>query len=328
MNKKPFTLRACESLWDLWCIASVVGIWPRFIEPRWLTTKHISIPLAHLPKDLQGLRILQFSDLHLGPQTSPSYLKRLLNRIHSLRTDLCVFTGDFLCYSQVYQPEFLTRFLSSIQCPYGCYAIPGNHDYAAYTSVREDGTYGPVDMLDPPHIFKGIARLARGISAAIPCPNGQESPPPLHQELCELLGRTPFRLLNNETISVTIGQSQLNLCGLGDLWSGHFSPEKAFANYQVGTPGIILSHNPDTIPHLTSFPGDLILCGHTHGAQVNIPWLRHRILEMKHPHLYRGLFKLDDKWAYVNRGVGSTVSFRWFSRPELTLITLEASSGN
>src|ERR1700722_3581136 len=97
-SKKNFYIS--DLLWDCWCIASVIGIWPRFIEPNLIATTKLNIKIENLPKSLEGFKILQFSDIHLHPGMADCFLKKLKDKIQGLAPDIIVFTGDFLCYSQ------------------------------------------------------------------------------------------------------------------------------------------------------------------------------------------------------------------------------------
>ena len=54
-------------LWDVACAVSIVGIWPRFIEPNLLRVTRLTLPIRNLPSTLLGLRVVHFSDLHFGP---------------------------------------------------------------------------------------------------------------------------------------------------------------------------------------------------------------------------------------------------------------------
>ena len=104
---------------------------------------------------------------------------------------------------------------------------------------------------------------------------------------------------------------------------GQCRPEKGFEGYQANYPGIILVHNPDGIKTLQDRPGELILSGHTHGGQVYLPWMWKRFTRLENPAVRRGLYHLDGKWIYVNRGIGSVMKFRWFAVPELLSVTLQ-----
>src|ERR1700722_3315000 len=103
--------------------------------------------------------------------------------------------------------------------------------------------------------------------------------------------------------------------------AGRFKPDLAFKDYNPAYTGIVLAHNPDCGPELKNYPGDVILSGHTHGGQINLPWLWKRFTLMKNMQYKRGLWKIGNKFMYVNRGIGSVMKFRWFAIPEILLLT-------
>ncbi|CCB90765.1 uncharacterized metallophosphoesterase CT_461 [Waddlia chondrophila 2032/99] len=310
-----------DRIWDLWCIGSVLGIWPRFIEPRLLKTTKLTLPIPNLSPALSGTKIVQFSDLHLSRKVPQNFLDKLVERINLLHPDILVFTGDFLCSCKMEDKERLVATLNRLKAVYGCFAIMGNHDYDQPVSINHEGVYD-VDELRISMIKQGFKRL---FSPQYPV--GKVSKPvkqiPINPELLQTLEKTPFKVLNNHTEVLSINGKDLNVTGLGEYMLGRCLPEKAFSNYQVEAPGIVLSHNPDSIPLLEAFPGDLILSGHTHGAQVNLPWIWNHFTLMEQPQYKRGLFSLGKKWLYVNRGTGSVMPFRLFSTPEITEFTLK-----
>ncbi|MFQ5729018.1 MAG: UDP-2,3-diacylglucosamine diphosphatase LpxG [Waddliaceae bacterium] len=310
-----------DCLWDLWCIVSVIGIWPRFIEPNLISTTKLSLPIPNLPSELKNFRILQFSDLHLHQGVPDFFLKKLIKKVRKLNPDLIVFTGDFLCFSTSPDEARLKNLLHSFNAPYGCYAILGNHDYQQSVSIDEQGNYDIVKK-DSSLIGKGFKRLFTPINLSkytTPEARVLES----HHELIRLLEETPFQLLDNKTKTIPVKGTALNLCGVGEHMLSRCRPEEAFQGYDKNYPGIILAHNPDCITSLHSYPGDVILCGHTHGGQVNLPWLWKKLIALENREFKRGLLRDGEKWIYVNRGIGSIIPFRWFSVPELLFLTLE-----
>ncbi len=314
MNKK------LDRLWDLFCIASIVGIWPRYIEPTLLNTTRLDVALPNLPQSLKDLRILQFSDLHLHDDVPDSFLAKLTKKIKEASPDIIVFTGDFLCYSHLSNPTKLKTFLNGLQAPLGCYCIFGNHDHAESVTINDEGDYDVLESTTP-NILRALQRVfttppkrrnitdrARAIQS--------------HGGLMDCLKETHFQILENVTKVIPIGDSKLNFCGLGEYTLGRCLPKQAFKDYDERYPGIILAHNPDSIPLLYDFPGEVVLSGHTHGAQVNLPWLWKRFVLLENIKYKRGIIKENGKWIYVNRGVGSTLPFRFFSVPEILLLTL------
>lgn len=321
MKKKK---SASEWLWDAWCICSIVGIWPRFIEPNLLATRQLSLPIQNLPPALQGLKILQISDLHLNKGTTDYFLKKILNTINQTTPDLIVFTGDFLCYGRFPDKERLQKFFEAIPlAPLGNFAILGNHDYEKYVLVNEEGNYDTFKKSqEKSTIIRGFERLAKELPVT-----GNHTKEalhvPLNQELISFLEKTNFTLLYNRSITLPVGNSKLNLCGLGEHMVGKCLPKEAFSQYDKNYPGIILVHNPDAIQHLKEYPGDVILCGHTHGGQVNLPWMRDRFIVLEDRRYIKGAYRDNQRHIYVNRGLGGVMNFRWFSRPEILLLELE-----
>ncbi len=320
MFKKNFTDYLVYFLWDLWCVVSIVGIWPRFIEPRLLRTTRKKLAVKDLPPDLEGLRIVQFGDLHLAPHSSKRYLAKIQRRIAALNPDLLLFSGDFLCYSESHDWDLLSQFLAPLSARYGCFASLGNHDYAEYAALRPDGTR-VIRRDNTSPLVAGAKRLVTP-QEEIQYEESHE-PLSLHTKLLDTLTASPFTVLENETTQVEIGKSRINITGLGDIWTGNFDPVKGFTDYDPSAPGVILSHNPDTAAALADHPGELVLSGHTHGAQVNLPWFRKRFLSLQNMNHYRGEHRVGDKTLYVNRGCGAVFFFRWCSIPEITLFELE-----
>lgn len=333
--KTTWRERGLNAAWDAWCIASGIGIWPRYIEPQLLKIRRIDLPIFNLPLKLEGLRILHLSDLHWSGHFSQLLQKKLIRKALSLKPDFIFFTGDFLCRSKLDDPVGLSCLLSSLQAKFGCFAVLGNHDYESFITVNDEGDYDVEDDSSRPDIRKGFDRLFHPVQLT-----GRISlrarETLYHEKLTELLKATPFQLLNNATVRVSCNGSRINICGLEEYMTGRFCPKDAFKGYDDRYPGVVLSHNPDALPQLLDWPGDLILSGHTHGGQVNLPFLWKRCTQIEHPQYKRGLHPLlcgqaesaicagvPVKWAYINCGLSSVLKFRWFALPELTLLTLQ-----
>lgn len=310
--------------WDAFCIASLVGIWPRFIEPRLVMTNVVTLKLKELPPALSGLKILHFSDLHLNAQMSDVFLDKLCRKAALLTPDLVVFTGDFLCHSRLDEVARLRQFLCRFpEGKYGSFAVLGNHDYRQSVSVDDKGEYAVYQPSRSP-LGQGMRRLFRRVRTPIAM-QLQVREVPMHDELVALLAETPFRLLHNQCCTVAVGDSALNICGLGEYLLGRCDPAEAFRAWDNRYPGLVLAHNPDCVPLLDNYPGALILSGHTHGGQVNLPGLASVVTTMEQPQLKRGLVYVGDRWVSISRGVGGLIPFRWFSPPELLCLTLKAS---
>jgi predicted MPP superfamily phosphohydrolase len=97
------------------------------VEPARPVLKYVTLHVPTLPAALDGLRIGQISDMHLGlPHTAQNTLwaKEQMRRE---QPDLLVFTGDFVsAYESIAD---IPGMLRDFHAPLGVYAITGNHDY-------------------------------------------------------------------------------------------------------------------------------------------------------------------------------------------------------
>jgi uncharacterized protein len=93
---------------------------------EWTTAE---LPLAHLPRDLEGLRILHLSDFHARSKWDPAY-DELIQRVAANPPDLILFTGDFVDHKINPGPGFpvARELVSKLKSRLGFVGILGNHD--------------------------------------------------------------------------------------------------------------------------------------------------------------------------------------------------------
>lgn len=311
-----------DFLWDTWCITSIVGIWPRFIEPNLIAISRHTIKIPNLPEKLCGLRLVHFSDLHFSRGMSTRFLQKITRKIRACAPDLIVFTGDFLCYSKLEDKDRLKTFLNTLHAPLGCFAICGNHDYARYVSINSRGEY---DVMHDSNsaIGKGFKRLFSNVTLK-KVVTAEARAVTQHQELQELLRETPFVLLHNDSKQISCNGTSFNMVGLGEYILSKTNPAEAFRSANPDCPTIVMLHNPDGLHLLQEYRADLVLCGHTHGGQVNLPWMWKKFTLLENERFKSGFMQYNDKWVCINRGIGSTMCFRWFAMPEISLITFNA----
>ena len=116
------------------------------------------------------------------------------------------------------------------------------------------------------------------------------------------------------------------IAGTDDSYTGFANLDKTFSCIpDNGAFVLLLTHCPDIIYDAVKYHPKLVLCGHTHGGQVKIPFTKKALyVPSKYGSRFiEGLFKIDGVYMYVNRGIGNShLRVRFLSKPEVTLITL------
>ena len=108
-----------------------------YLGTRRLVVRRVDAEVPDLPPEFDGLRIVQLSDLHIGPHTNRRFLQRVVNATRSLQPDIIAVTGD-LVDDRAEDVAAYARALGSLEAPLGVYMIPGNHDvYAGWEEVEE-----------------------------------------------------------------------------------------------------------------------------------------------------------------------------------------------
>jgi predicted MPP superfamily phosphohydrolase len=104
------------------------SVYTTLIEPQWLSVERIDVPLARLPRDLDGFTIAQLSDLHLGPYVGAEEIRSAVAATNQLEPDLIVLTGDYVTREADRMDECATE-LRALSAPSGVFSVLGNHDY-------------------------------------------------------------------------------------------------------------------------------------------------------------------------------------------------------
>ena len=254
------------------------------VGPEWIEVVEIDLHLQSSHNRLHGTRIAHISDLHHGRTVSSGYLRRCIERINLLDVDLVVLTGDYITYDirGTYR-EKIVALLGDIESRFGTYACLGNHDY---------GMRGLADYKRE----RLLRRLIQGMEAK------------------------GITVLRNESTVLSINGHPLWFVGLGDLRVGDFQPHRAFANVPTDQVTIALIHNPRGIEHLGEFAAHAIVSGHTHGRKTRP--ITGRTWRIRNRRYHAGMYEVEGKKLYVNRGLGRVGRARLNTRPEITVFTL------
>lgn len=96
--------------------------------------KRIQIPLAKLPRSLDGYRIALVSDIHLGPLTGIGHTERIVRSINGMGADLVAIVGD-LVDGSVEELGDEAAPLRTLKSRDGAFFVTGNHEY--YSGAQE-----------------------------------------------------------------------------------------------------------------------------------------------------------------------------------------------
>ncbi|MEZ5042714.1 MAG: metallophosphoesterase [Saprospiraceae bacterium] len=258
------------------------------------------VSLGRLPKALEGLKIIQISDIHSGSFTFKEPIQLAIDLINQEKPDLVFFTGDLVNNVATEMEPYIDLF-DKIEAKYGVYSVLGNHDYGDYVRWKDDQA---------------------------------------KTENMELLKATHKRLgwdlMLNEHRQVEINGEQVAILGV-ENYSMHLrfpkygDLQKACEDCGPAALKLLLSHDPShwegqVIKDYQDI--DITFSGHTHGMQfgVEIPgWFQWSPIQYVYKQ-WAGLYQKGEQYLYVNRGLGFLgYPGRVGILPEIAVIELEKS---
>ena len=256
----------------------------RFIEPRWLEVTHKSVVTGKRLR--RPLRIAHISDLHASGIIPISYLEGAFRQTLALQPDIVCITGDFVTTDNDFDKPKYEAALQMLSAKVPVYAVLGNHDgglWAARAGWFANNLY-----------------------------------------IREMVTRGGAQVLHNDAVKLEVAGTPLWLVGVGDWWSEEVHAQLAFAKVASdGAPVIVLNHNPDAKEDCDPFPWDLMLCGHTHGGQLIVPFYGPPIVPVIDTRYAVGLNAYRNRWIHTSRGVGNIVGIRVNCRPEISLLLVQ-----
>ncbi len=213
-----------------------------------------------------------------------------------------------------------------------------DHERRAVRLVMEQD---PDLVLVPGDVFQGTAgqftanrealrELFRSMQASggvFVVPGDTDGPDELHQ----VLEGTPAVLLDDEVVEVTIGDRRLQVGGVGLLPSpAGFDVLEALDMAPREDVRILLGHRPGWVYQVPSGGGvDLVVAGHTHGGQIQVPGLGAIVTNSDVPRSVAagGLHEIGGTSIYVSSGVGheqqGAPQVRLFAPPSVAILDLE-----
>lgn len=138
------------------------------------------------------------------------------------------------------------------------------------------------------------------------------------------LTRNHINVMNNRNTTIRRGSDSIQLSGIDDTsWAGQ-DWKRALYGLDERRATVLLSHQPVVLDLPQAEKVSLILSGHTHGGQVNLPLLgapaRFLTKDLKYAH---GLFRRGETQLYVSSGTGVIgLPVRFGIRPEIAVLRL------
>lgn len=264
-------------------------------EPNSLNINDYHLKLKKWSPQLNGLKIVAISDIHAGSNfITADKIQNIAREINAQSPDMIFLLGDYVA-TDVFDKQNLkmpvktiTENLSGLHAKYGVFAVLGNEDEA----------------FDPIKVRNELEKIG-------------------------------IKVLSNESVSIDINGEKLRLLGMKDkMISGNWHDisnelKKVLAEENSTGNILVLVHNPD---YLRVISGDfsisdnvsLVLAGHTHGGQVQLPFIGSPFIPSEYGQKYAGGFVHDqDTDMFVTTGIGtSKIPVRFGVPPEIAVLTL------
>ncbi len=253
--------------------------------------------------DNAPLRIAVVADIHACyPWMSEERIAAIVDLTNAQKPDLTVVLGDFVCthpfVSGYVPPGAWAEQLARLAAPLGVYSILGNHDwwFAAIPT-------------DPPDGSRSVRRA---------------------------LAEARIPVLENQSIRLAQNGKPFWLVGLGDQLARSYRRPgihgvddlpAAMRDINDDAPAILLAHEPYVFSRVPDRIA-LTLCGHTHGGQINLPFIGSQFLRARldhKPYIY-GVYSEGERRLVVSGGLGTSLApVRILRPPEVVTIDLAAA---
>ena len=111
-----------------------------FIGPKGIFIKEYKISSSKINASMDGLKILQISDLHFGSTVNGNDVIKIVKKVNETKPDIVIFTGDLI--NQRYNSSndekvLLKKELNKINAELGKYYVTGEEDFDEATSILD-----------------------------------------------------------------------------------------------------------------------------------------------------------------------------------------------
>jgi hypothetical protein len=237
--------------------------------------RRVPLILPNLPKQFNGLKLIQISDIHSGSFYNKTAVEGGVDMLLREKPDLVFFTGDLVNNKTEELNADYFNIFKRVRAPLGVYSVLGNHDYGDYTQWPSQDAK-----------MQNLKDLA---------------------EAHRLMG---WNLLFDENKHITVDRESIGILGIQN-WGAGFAQYGDLNNALKGAENystkLLLSHDPShwRSQVLGNTNIDASFAGHTHGMQygVEIGDFKWSPVQWRYKE-WAGLYKQESQQLYVNRGYG------------------------
>lgn len=253
-------------------------IYGRYIGTDGLITKEYSIN-TNIDESFNGLKIVHFSDLHYLRVANKEKLKQVVEEINLINPDIVFFTGDLIDKDFKLKDKEKDNLISLLKSI--------NSKYGKYAVI------GNHDHIKDEELFKEIYSSSNFIL--------------LQNSYDIIYGNNNDKLFIGGTDTYSYDQADISKV------MEYFSDNEDI-NYKI-----ILCHEPDYIDTIVdNYNVDLVLSGHSHNGQINIPYIKKFFLPKGSRKYYENYYKVKDTDLYISSGIGlSRLNLRMFNKPSI-----------
>ena len=231
--------------------------------------------LPNLPKQFEGIKIGQLSDIHSGSFYDKVAVEGGVEMLMAEKPDMIFFTGDLVNNETKEMADYFNLF-SKVKADLGVYSTLGNHDYGDYKA------------------WSSVAEKSQNL-----------------KEMIKVHERMGWDLLMNENRSIKIGTDQISVLGVENWGAGRFAKYGQLDQTALNAEGdvkLLLSHDPshwDAQVRGQQPDIDIMFAGHTHGMQLGVEIGDFRWSPSKYIYKqWADLYQENNQYLYVNRGFG------------------------
>lgn len=252
-----------------------------------LEVTHVTLETEKLPKNIDGFRIAQISDLHNAQFGENNH--KLIAMLRNTKPDIIAITGDVVDASRT-DIDVAIAFATEAVKIAPCYYVTGNHEAAIGNAEYE--------------------RLENGLkSAGVVILRDEMIEVSQEGNIIQLIGVDDSSFTDRYCAPEAIMATKLNnLAENKDSYT------------------VLLSHRPELFEVYCEAQVDLVLSGHAHGGQFRIPCIGGVIAPNQglFPEYDAGIFTKDDTHMIVSRGIGnSIIPLRINNRPEIVVVNIK-----